>query len=133
MFSQETTNSLPVRPILYGSMITMLLTLIVILMLAFLTELGWQGLIKWAPQLYLGAIYFGVVLGGVFAGKRSATQGWLSGLGVGLLTSTGFLLLAVLSDLNFHWGYFLIKTILGGLVGCCGGIIGVNLAEPERN
>ena len=128
----QNENLFPFRPIIYGSFLVLGIVTVLTLLITVLTEFGWTGTIYWSEDLFLGLTYFGVTVGAIMAGFRSREQGWLTGLGTGILSSVWLLILAYLIGDMVHWGFFLTKTLISGFIGTFGGIIGVNLAA-NRN
>ncbi len=126
MFQNE--SSFPIRPIIYGSLISIGIIILLSLVVTILTEFGWTGTVYWSDQVFLILTYLGVIIGSIMAGLRSREQGWLMGLSSGILTSVWTLILAMLIGNQIHWGFFLVKTLISGFIGTFGGIIGVNLS-----
>lgn len=124
----QNENSFPFRPIVYGSFIVIGIVTILALIISLLTEFGWTGAIYWSENLFLVLIYLGVTVGSITAGFRSREQGWLTGLGTGILSSVWLLILAFVIGDTIHWGVFLTKSLISGFIGTFGGIIGVNLS-----
>jgi putative membrane protein (TIGR04086 family) len=124
----QNENSFPFRSIIYGSFIVIGIVAILTLIVAILTELGWTGTIYWSENLFLVLTYFGITVGSVMAGFRSREQGWLTGIGTGILSSIWLLILAFIIGDTIHWGFYLTKTLISGFIGTFGGIIGVNLS-----
>lgn len=125
MFQNET--SFPIRPIIYGSLISIGIIIFLSLIVAVLTEFGWSGTIQWSDNLFLILTYLGVITGSIMAGLKSRERGWLTGMGSGFLSLVWTLILAVLIGNSIHWGFFLVKLLISGFIGAFGGIIGVNL------
>lgn len=126
MFQNETP--FPIRLIIYGSLISIGSITFLSLIVTILTECGWSGSIQWSDNLFLMLTYFGVIVGSIMAGLKSREQGWLIGLGSGILSSIWILFLAVLIGNSIHWGFFLVKLLISGFIGTFGGIIGINLS-----
>ncbi|NLW48543.1 MAG: TIGR04086 family membrane protein [Firmicutes bacterium] len=126
MFQNET--SFPIRPIIYGSLISIGIIILLSLIANLLTEFGWSGIIQWSENLFLSLTYLGVIAGSILAGLKSREQGWLTGMGSGIFSLVWVLILAVLIGNSIHWGYFLVKLLISGFIGTFGGIIGVNLS-----
>lgn len=124
----QNENSFPYRPIIYGSLITIGIIIILTLIATVLTEFGWIGTINWSDNLFLILTYLGVTVGSIMAGLKSREQGWLTGLGSGIISSVWLLILAMFIGENIHWGFFLTKSLVSGFIGTFGGIIGVNLS-----
>jgi putative membrane protein (TIGR04086 family) len=126
MFQNET--SFPIRSIIYGSFISIGIIIFLSLIVTILTEFGWSGIIQWSENLFLSLTYLGVITGSILAGLKSREQGWLTGMGTGILCSVWVLILVLLIGNSIHWGFFLVKLFISGFVGTFGGIIGVNLS-----
>lgn len=126
MFQNE--NSFPLRSMIYGSFLVIGIITILALFISVLTQFGWTGTIDWSEKLFLVLTYFGVIIGSVMAGFRSREQGWLTGLGIGILSAVWLLILAIIIGDTVHWGFYLTKSLISGFIGIFGGIIGVNLA-----
>lgn len=126
MFQNE--NSFPLRSMIYGSFLVIGIITILALFISVLTQFGWTGTIDWSEKLFLVLTYFGVIIGSVMAGFRSREQGWLTGLGTGILSAVWLLILAIIIGDTVHWGFYLTKSLISGFIGIFGGIIGVNLA-----
>lgn len=126
MFQNETP--FPIRPIIFGSLISIGIIIFLSLIVTILTEFGWSGSIQWSDNLFLMLTYFGVTIGSIMAGLKIREQGWLTGLGSGILSSVWILVLAALIGNSIHWGFFLAKMLISGFIGTFGGIIGVNLS-----
>lgn len=124
----QNENSFPLRSMIYGSLLVIGIVTIAALVIAVLTQFGWTGTIDWSEKIFLVLTYFGVIIGSIMAGFRSREQGWLTGLGTGILSSVWLLILAIIIGDTVHWGFFLIKSLISGFIGTFGGIIGVNLA-----
>ncbi len=124
----QNENSFPIRSIIYGSLVAIGIVTLLTLIITVLTEFGWTGTIYWSDNLFLVLTYLGVSTGSIMAGFRSREQGWLTGLGSGIISSVWLLLLALLLGDNVHWGFFITKSLISGFIGTFGGIIGVNLA-----
>ncbi len=131
-YEQERTM-VPVGSILYGTLVTLGVNLILTLIFAVLTELGWEAVIKpYADNLYLFSGYLAVISGAVMAGRESYTKGWFAGLGVGLTSSVVFIVLNAFIGQPLVWGIFLVKMLINGFIGTFGGIIGINLAGSRK-
>lgn len=124
----QNENSFPLRPIIYGSLLSIGIVTILTLIITILTEFGWTGTIFWSDNLFLVLTYIGVTAGSIMAGLKSREQGWITGLGAGLLSSVWLLILAMVIGDTIHWGFFLTKSLISGFIGTFGGIIGVNLS-----
>ncbi len=124
----QNENYFPFRSMIYGSFFAIGIVTILALMIAVLTEFGWTGTVYWSENLFLALTYFGVTVGSIMAGFRSREQGWLTGLGTGILSSVWLLILAFIMGDTIHWGFYLIKSLISGFIGTFGGIIGVNLS-----
>lgn len=124
----QNENSFPLRPIVYGSLIVIGIVTVLTLMITLLTEFGWTGTIYWSENLFLALTYLGVTVGSITAGFRSREQGWLTGLGTGILSSVWLLILALMIGDTINWGVYLTKSLISGFIGTFGGIIGVNLS-----
>ncbi len=124
----ENESFFPFRPIIYGSLLTIAIVTILALIVTVLTEFGWTGTIYWSDNLFLVITYFGVTVGSIMAGIRSREQGWITGLGAGILSSVWLLILGMLIGDTIHWVFFLTKSLISGFIGTFGGIIGVNLS-----
>ena len=131
MIQKQTRTELPIGPILNGSLTGIFLILIMTVFLGIITQFGWTGTVKWAGTLYLIVVYLAIVLGSILAGMKSGRQGWITGLGVGLLSSIFILILAAIAGENIGWPIFLLKSLVNSFVGVFGGIIGVNFANRE--
>lgn len=124
----QNENFFPLRPIIYGSLLSIGIVTILTLIITILTEFGWTGTIFWSDNLFLVLTYIGVTAGSIMAGLKSREQGWITGLGAGLLSSVWLLILAMVIGDTIHWGFFLTKSLISGFIGTFGGIIGVNLS-----
>ncbi|MGE5606117.1 MAG: TIGR04086 family membrane protein [Bacteroidota bacterium] len=124
----QNENSFPLRSMIYGSFIVIGIVTVLALFITVLTQFGWTGTIYWSEKLFLVLTYFGVTTGSIMAGFRSREQGWLTGLGTGILSSVWLLILAFIIGDTIHWGFYLTKSLISGFIGTFGGIIGVNLA-----
>jgi putative membrane protein (TIGR04086 family) len=119
---------IPVGTLIYGSLAAFLMVLILTTCLAVLTELGWTGTITWPNHsLYLLLLFAAVIVGSLLAGWRSREKGWAVGIGVGVISSLVWLILALFLHERIQFGVFLIKTLLSTFIATFGGIIGVNL------
>lgn len=121
-------NLLPLKPIVYGSLVSIGIIVFLTLIVTVLTEFGWTGTIQWSDNLFLILSYLGISIGSIIAGLKSREQGWLTGLGSGLLSSLWIFILAILIGNSINWGLFLIKSLISGFIGAFGGIIGVNIS-----
>lgn len=124
----QNENSFPFRSIMFGSLLVIGIVAFLTFVFAVLTEFGWTGTVYWSENLFLVLTYFGVTIGSVLAGFRSREQGWLTGLGTGILSSLWLLILAFVIGGTIHWGFFLTKSLISGFIGTFGGIIGVNIS-----
>lgn len=121
--------NLPIGPILYGCVIAVLAILVFTVLFSLMTQFGWTGTVRpYSNNIFLIADYFAIILGSIMAGRKSATTGWLVGIGVGLLSSLSLLLFTALMRQPVLWGVFTVKTLISCFIGAFGGIIGVNLA-----
>jgi len=124
----QNENSFPFRSIIYGSILVIGIVTVLALIIALLTEFGWTGTVYWSENLFLVLTYFGVTIGSILAGFRSREQGWLTGLGTGILSSVWLLILAFIIGDTVYWGVYLTKSLISAFIGTFGGIIGVNIA-----
>lgn len=131
MAVKEIERRISIRPMLSGSVIVIIMILLATLLLGILTEFGWTGTVKWSGNLYLMIIYLSIIIGSIMAGFRSNRQGWITGIGVALLSSIFILILAMLAGEKISWPVFLAKTAINSFVGAFGGIIGVNFSHPN--
>lgn len=131
-YDQERTT-VPVGSILYGTLATLAVNLILTIIFAVLTELGWTAAVKpYSDNLYLFMGYLAVITGAIMAGRESLVKGWLAGLGVGLSSSVIFLIFNAFMGQPLVWGIFSIKMLVNGFIGVFGGIIGINLAGSKK-
>jgi putative membrane protein (TIGR04086 family) len=120
---------IPVGALIYGSLAAFFLVLILTTCVAVLTELGWTGTITWPNHTLYLLLLFGAVIGGsLMGGWRSREKGWAVGIGVGVISSLVWLILALFLHERILFGFFLIKTLLSAFIATFGGIIGVNLS-----
>ena len=120
----------PVGVMIYGSLMALLMVFGVTMILAVFTEFGWAGIENWPHNtINLMMVYCATVFGSVAAGKRSGRQGWIVGLGVGILASLLLLMIALMGGRSVHGGVFLVKSFVCGFIGLFGGIIGVNITN----
>jgi putative membrane protein (TIGR04086 family) len=131
-FEQE-SPVVPIGPILYGCLVTLIVNLALTLLLAVLTELGWTATVKpYSNNLYLLIGYLSVIIGSIVAGRESLGKGWLTGLGVGVASSVVFMILNSLLTQPVIWGIFLTKTLINAFIGVFGGVIGINFAARKN-
>lgn len=131
-FDQERSIA-PLGSILYGTLTTLVVNLILTILFVVVTELGWLAIIKpFSNHLYLFIGYIAVIIGSIAAGRESVTRGWLTGLGVGITCSFIFLILNTFIGHPVAWGIFLAKMLINIFIGIFGGIIGVNLAGNKK-
>lgn len=117
----------PLRSVVLGSLIALGLIFILTTVLAVMTEFGWTGTMQpFRDNVYMLVVYIGIVVGAVLAARRSKVNGWLTGIGVGVLSSFILLVLTVFTGETVNWGVFAVKTLISGAIGVFGGIIGVN-------
>ena len=122
----------PIGAVIYGCLAALFVDLILTTFAAVFTELGWTGTLTWPNNsLYLLFFFAAIVVGSVMAGWKSRQKGWAVGIGVAILCSILWLVLALLLRERIHIGVFLFKTLLGILIGAFGGIIGVNVFGPK--
>lgn len=82
-----------------------------------------------APALS-GAVFIGVLAGGLVSGRRVRNLGWLHGGLVGLASSLVLIMLAALAGpLAFGSLYWAMRIVLFTLVGAAGGVVGINLPQ----
>lgn len=128
-FEQE-REKIPVRSILYGTLMALFMMLCLTFFLAVIIQFGWAGVENWPfTTIYLVVVYAATVFGSVAAGKRSMQQGWVVGVGVGLLSSLLILVIAFMGSRSVHLGIYFIKMLINSFIGLFGGIIGVNLSN----
>ncbi|HBF37075.1 MAG TPA: TIGR04086 family membrane protein [Firmicutes bacterium] len=117
----------PVGAVVYGSLAAFLMTLIGTTFTAVFTELGWKATISWPNNsLYLLLLFVSIVIGSIMAGWRSRQKGWAAGIGVAVIVSLLWLILALLFHHPIHAGIYLVKCFISLVIGAFGGIIGVN-------
>ncbi|HOP73918.1 MAG TPA: TIGR04086 family membrane protein [Bacillota bacterium] len=129
MVEKENTMSIPFGPIMSGSLTVILIIFILALLFGVLTQLGWTGVMSWANDIWMLFIYGSVVIGAVLAGLKSGRNGWLTGAGVGVISSVFILLLAFIMGEPVNWPVFLVKIAINAFIGAFGGIIGVNFSS----
>lgn len=118
----------PIGAVIYGSLATLFFTLILATFTAVFTELGWTGTVSWPNNsLYLLFFFAAIVIGSVSAGWKSRKKGWAVGIGVAVITSVIWLVLALFMQERVQPGIFLVKALLSIFIGAFGGIIGVNI------
>ncbi len=123
----------PIGPILYGCLVTLIVNLALTILLAVLTELGWMAIVKpYSNNLYLLMGYLAVIAGSITAGRESPVKGWLTGLGVGVTSSVVLMILNSLMTQPVVWGIFFTKTLINAFIGVFGGVIGINLATRKN-
>lgn len=131
-FDQE-QSMVPVGSILFGTLVTLAVNLILTILFAVLTELGWAAGVKpYSNNLYLIMGYLAVIAGAIMAGRESFTKGWFAGLGVGFSSSVVFMIVNAFIGQPLVWGIFLVKMLINGFIGVFGGIIGINLANSKK-
>lgn len=131
MIPKQDEMNIPVRPIIKGSLFVFVVILLLTVLLGFLTEMGWTGTVQWSGSLYLMIIYLSVVTGAIIAGLKSGRYGWITGVGVGLVSSLLILILAILAGEAVHWPVYLVKTLVNSFIGAFGGILGVNFSNGD--
>jgi putative membrane protein (TIGR04086 family) len=131
-YDQE-QSMFPVGSILFGTLVTLAANLILTIIFAVLTELGWTAAVKsYSNNIYLFMGYLAVIAGAMMAGRESFTKGWLAGLGVGFTSSVVFMIFNAFIGQPLVWGIFLVKMLINGFIGIFGGIIGINLAGSKK-
>ncbi len=129
MLSDREDAFFPTGSILYGGLAVILIALFVAVLLGVLTVFGWTGTVTWPNNsLFLLALYGVIVIASILAGWRSRQKGWAVGIGVGVVGSLFFLILASIIHEPIIIGIFLVKTLISCFIGAFGGIIGVNLS-----
>lgn len=80
------------------------------------------------PKITQTIVILSIVLSSMYGGKKIKKKGWLFGAILGLL------FIVLLTPISVGFGqefsfdkYFMIKMLMGGIVGLIGGVIGVNL------
>lgn len=129
MLQEQTELHLPLKSILLGGLAAFVMVLLLATVITIMTSFGWTGIIRWASTLYLIAGYLAIVVGAIYAGYHSKVEGWITGIGVGLVSTILFLFIALFSGTPVTWMAFLIKMLINSFIGSFGGIIGVNLSE----
>lgn len=130
--NQKADNAVfPIKSMINGSFTVVLMTLLVTVVLGILTEIGWTGTLQWGGSLYLVIVYLSVVVGSIFAGLNSGEQGWITGIGVGVIGSVLIYILAMIAGEKVDYPIFLLKILINSFIGAFGGIIGVNLSKTE--
>ncbi len=124
--------SFPLSSIVRGTLVFIIVVAILTLLLSVLTELGWMITVFMPNYYYLFIIYIGIVCGAVYAGRNARQDGWLTGTGVGVLSSLLLLLILIfIVRERFQITAFIVKTLINAFIGAFGGIIGVNLAGQK--
>jgi putative membrane protein (TIGR04086 family) len=132
MVSESESSMASIRPTVIGSLSGFFLTTLIVVLLAIITEIGWTGLIFLPRSFYLLPFYVGLISGSIIAGKLGQEKGWITGVGVGLVSSILLLILSLIFGGGINWAVFAVKVIINCFIGAFGGIIGVNLVE-RRN
>ncbi len=131
-FEQE-HRLIPIGPILYGCLIVLVVNLVLTILFAVLTELGWLGMVQpYSNHLYLLMNYLAVITGSIAAGRESQVKGWLTGVGVGISSSVILMGISSLTALPVSWGIFFVKALINVFIGTFGGVIGVNFAGRKN-
>ena len=109
----------------------LIIAIILFMLSCFVTTIIYTGFSSFrrvsAVNVLLVSYYLAIFIGGLWASKTGPAQGWLHGLGVGLIFSTVLLvwgLINLSSTLNFQ---IFLRYLIGILAGIVGGILGVNL------
>lgn len=126
---QENGGSISYSSILKGGMVVLIIMVFLTVLLGILTNFGWSGLLKWSGGLYMIVLYLALVVGSIFAGMNSSTMGWVTGMGVGIITSVMLLILTKMFGEGMNWYFFTTKSFLNCFIGAFGGIIGINLSK----
>ncbi|HYH02537.1 MAG TPA: TIGR04086 family membrane protein [Bacillota bacterium] len=128
-YKQNDDNSISYQSIFKGGLVVLLLIVLLTIVLGTLTHLGWSGLLNSSGTFYMVMLYLALVSGAVYAGYSSQNLGWATGIGVGLVASVLFLMIAVLSGEPFNWLIFILKAVLNCFIGALGGVIGINITK----
>ena len=127
---EQELRRFPFGTMIYGSLMALLMILGLTMILAVFTEFGWAGIENWPLNtVNLVLVYSATVFGSIAAGRRSGRQGWVVGVGVGILASLLLLIIAFMGGRTVHAGIFLVKAAICGFIGLFGGIIGVNITN----
>lgn len=131
MTEKQNAMSVPFGSILSGSLAVVLIIFAVSLLLGILTQFGWTGMLRWSNNLLMILLYGSVVIGAILAGLKSGRNGWITGVGVGVVSSFLILLLAFMVGEPVSWPVFLVKIAINAFIGAFGGIIGVNFSSGD--
>lgn len=117
--------------LLFGWIVVLSLILVssaIVALLLKVTSLG-ENLLSWIA-LVIGIL--SLFIGGMIAGLKGKTKGWI----IGAITGLGFTLFIFLVQfLGYHQGFTLEQTLhhLGYILAALiGGVIGVNITEDTR-
>lgn len=131
--SDSIKNGFSGKPILFGTVFSVIISLVLILvasMIMLYTGLSQQ----FIPVISRIILLMSAFSGGIVSGLKSNTTGWLYG---GITGVIFFLLLFVLGmilggDIKFSY-IFMILCIICTVLGCIGGIFGINLKPKCKN
>jgi putative membrane protein (TIGR04086 family) len=128
----EPKDSLSYLAMFRGSVATLFCIIIASVSLGSMIHWGAAEQIFDSGSLYLILLFASLTCGAIYSGALSQNRGWVTGSGVGLLTSLILLMIALGTGKEINWPIYLFKTLINCFIGAFGGIIGINTAENDR-
>lgn len=113
--------------VLKGSVVAVIITLISIIISAFIWQYAdlHDSVMKPVMQ---GIRILSIAIGGAFSARLSMTKGWLKGAAAGLLYVFFASIISIMSGASVSFNMILLSDIItAAVVGAIGGAIGINL------
>jgi putative membrane protein (TIGR04086 family) len=130
-FSSENNDSFSCVTIFRGGMVTLFCVIIASVSLGSAIHFGAAEQIFDSGSLYLILLSVSLTLGAIYGGATSQNRGWVTGIGVGFLTSLLLLMIALGTNAEINWSIYLLKTLINCFIGAFGGIIGINVKKDR--
>jgi putative membrane protein (TIGR04086 family) len=130
--SAEKRDSLSYVSVFRGSMVALFCIIIAAVSLGSVIHWGAAEQIFDSGSLYLILLFTSLTFGAIYGGASSRNRGWVTGIGVGLLTSLIVLMIALGTNVEINWSIYPLKTLINCFIGAFGGIIGINTAKNDR-
>jgi putative membrane protein (TIGR04086 family) len=128
-FNQEKNDSLTYVSIFRGSMVTLLGILLATIVIGIIVHFGVAVKAFESGSLYMLLLFASLAIGAIYAGSATQQMGWITGAGVGFVTSLFLLMIAMGAGQEINWSIYPLKALINCFIGAFGGIIGINTAR----